>query len=91
MASLAQGIVGGDMAWPLIIAGILMGIAMIMIGVKSPMLVAIGMYLPIGTTFAIFVGGMVRWVSDTHRAPARHERSAEARAWKAWECWRPPA
>ena len=28
------------------------------------MLVAIGMYLPIGTTFAIFVGGMVRWVSD---------------------------
>lgn len=64
MASLAQGIVGGDMAWPLIIAGILMGIAMIMIGVKSPMLVAIGMYLPVGTTFAIFVGGMVRWITD---------------------------
>jgi putative OPT family oligopeptide transporter len=64
MASLAQGIVGGDMAWPLIIAGILMGVAMIMIGVKSPMLVAIGMYLPIGTTFAIFIGGVVRWVSD---------------------------
>ncbi|HVW07969.1 MAG TPA: oligopeptide transporter, OPT family [Bryobacteraceae bacterium] len=65
MAALAQGIVGGDMAWPLIIAGILMGIAMIMIGVKSPMLVAIGMYLPVGTTFAIFLGGMVRWVSDS--------------------------
>jgi putative OPT family oligopeptide transporter len=64
MASLAQGIVGGDMAWPLIITGILMGVAMIMIGVKSPMLVAIGMYLPIGTTFAIFIGGMVRWASD---------------------------
>jgi len=65
MAALAQGIVGGDMAWPLIVAGILMGISMIMIGVKSPMLVAIGMYLPVGTTFAIFIGGMVRWVSDT--------------------------
>ena len=64
MASLSQGIVGGDMAWPLIIAGILMGIAMILIGVKSPMLVAIGMYLPLGTTFAIFVGGLVRWISD---------------------------
>ncbi|HEY4085328.1 MAG TPA: oligopeptide transporter, OPT family [Bryobacteraceae bacterium] len=64
MASLAQGIVGGDMAWPLIIAGMLMGVAMIMIGVKSPMLVAIGMYLPVGTTSAIFVGGMVRWVTD---------------------------
>src|SRR6202789_3323165 len=39
MAALAQGIVGGDMAWPLILAGILMGISMIMIGVRSPMLV----------------------------------------------------
>lgn len=65
MASLAQGIVGGDMAWPLIAAGILMGLALVMIGVRSPMLVAIGMYLPIGTTFAIFIGGMVRWVTDT--------------------------
>ena len=65
MASLAQGIVSGDMAWPLIVAGILLGISMIMIGVKSPMLVAIGMYLPIGTTFAIFIGGIVRWITDT--------------------------
>ncbi len=65
MASLAQGIVGGDMAWPLIAAGMLMGLALVMIGVKSPMLVAIGMYLPVGTTFAIFIGGMVRWVTDT--------------------------
>ncbi|HEY3824960.1 MAG TPA: oligopeptide transporter, OPT family [Bryobacteraceae bacterium] len=65
MAALAQGIVGGDMAWPLIAAGILMGVALVMIGVKSPMLVAIGMYLPIGTTFAIFIGGIVRWVTDT--------------------------
>ncbi len=65
MASLSQGIVGGDMAWPLIIAGILFGISLIMIGVKSPMLVAIGMYLPLGTTFAIFVGGLIRWATDT--------------------------
>lgn len=64
MASLAQGIVGGDMAWPLIIAGMLMGLAFVMIGARSPMLVAIGMYLPVGTTFAIFIGGLVRWVSD---------------------------
>ena len=64
MASLAQGIVSGDMAWPLIVAGILFGISLIMIGVRSPMLVAIGMYLPIGTTFAIFIGGLVRWITD---------------------------
>ncbi len=77
MASLAQGIVGGDMAWPLVITGILMGIAMIMIKVRSPMLVAIGMYLPIGTTCAIFIGGMIRWVTDSIRKRQRTERSAD--------------
>ena len=65
MASLAQGIVGGDMAWPLIIVGIFFGIALIMVQVKSPMLVAVGMYLPFATTFAIFVGGMLRLMSDS--------------------------
>src|SRR5512147_1147647 len=38
MAMLAQGIVGGNMAWPLVIVGILMGFALIMIEVRSPML-----------------------------------------------------
>jgi putative OPT family oligopeptide transporter len=70
MAALAQGIVGGDMAWPLVVAGALFGVFLIMIKVKSPMLVAIGMYLPFQTTCAIFVGGMLRWVTDrlSHRA-----------------------
>src|SRR5205809_1304845 len=54
MSSLAQGIVGGDMAWPLVITGMLMGIAMIMLKVRSPMLVAIGRYLPMCTVSAIF-------------------------------------
>jgi putative OPT family oligopeptide transporter len=67
MAMLSQGIVGGDMAWPLIGVGIMMGIAMIMLGVRSPMLVAVGMYLPLETTFAIFVGGVFRWLTDTLR------------------------
>lgn len=64
MAALAQGIVGGEMAWPLIIVGILFGIVMIMVNVKSPMLVAVGMYLPLGTTSAIFVGGVFRYIMD---------------------------
>ena len=64
MAALAQGIVGGDMAWPLIVVGALLGVAMIMVKVKSPMLVAVGMYLPLGTTSAIFVGGVIRWIVD---------------------------
>ncbi len=64
MAVLAQGIVGGDMPWPLVVVGILMGISMIMLQVKSPMLVAVGMYLPIETTFAIFIGGVIRSIAD---------------------------
>ncbi len=67
MAMLSQGIVGGNMAWPLVIVGILMGISLIMIEVKSPMLFSVGMYLPLGTTFAIFIGGLVRWAADKAR------------------------
>jgi putative OPT family oligopeptide transporter len=67
MASLAQGIVGGNMAWPLIGVGVLMGFALIMLQVRSPMLFAIGMYLPLETTFAMFVGGLLRWATDRMR------------------------
>ena len=67
MAMLAQGIVGGNMAWPLVVVGILMGFALIMIEVRSPMLFSVGMYLPVGTTFAIFIGGLIRWITDKLR------------------------
>lgn len=64
MATLAQGIVGGNMAWPLVIVGVFLGIGMIMMQVRSPMLVAVGMYLPFETTLAIFVGGVFRAIGD---------------------------
>lgn len=65
MAFLAQGIVGGQMAWPLIIVGMLMGIGLIFMQVRSPMLVSIGMYLPLETTFAIFIGGVIKGIVNT--------------------------
>jgi uncharacterized oligopeptide transporter (OPT) family protein len=55
------------MAWPLVIVGIFMGFALIMVQVRSPMLFAVGMYLPLETTFAIFVGGVIRWITDSLR------------------------
>ncbi len=67
MAMLSQGIVGDDMAWPLVVAGIAMGIALILLQVKSPMLFSVGMYLPLETTFAIFTGGVIRWLMDIYR------------------------
>lgn len=53
------------MPWPLVVVGMLMGLALIMMQIKSPMLVSVGMYLPFETTFAIFVGGVIRWVGDS--------------------------
>ena len=67
MASLAQGIVGGNMAWPLVVVGIMMGFGLIMVEVRSPMLFSVGMYLPLETTFAIFIGGLFRWATDKMR------------------------
>ena len=65
MAMLSSGIVGGEMAWPLVIVGMVMGISMIFIKVRSPMLFSVGMYLPLETTFAIFVGGIIRGIVDS--------------------------
>jgi putative OPT family oligopeptide transporter len=64
MAMLAKGIVAGQMAWPLVIVGMLMAVAMICVQVRSPMLVAVGMYLPFETVSTIFVGGMIRAIAD---------------------------
>ncbi|HOK52777.1 MAG TPA: OPT/YSL family transporter, partial [Bacteroidales bacterium] len=64
MALLSRGIVGGDMAWPLIVAGMLMATALILMQVKSPMLICVGIYLPLQTTFAIFIGGLIKGITD---------------------------
>jgi putative OPT family oligopeptide transporter len=64
MALLSRGIVGGEMAWPLIIAGMLLGVGLIMMQAKSPMLICVGIYLPLQTTFAIFIGGMLKGITD---------------------------
>jgi len=64
MAILAKGIVGGDMAWPLILVGFVMATGFILLRVKSPMLVCVGMYLPLETSFAIFLGGLIKGILD---------------------------
>jgi putative OPT family oligopeptide transporter len=79
MATLAQGIVGGDMPWPLVVVGVMFGVVMIMGRVKSPMLVAVGMYLPINTTFAIFLGGIFRWATDSMRKRSGFNEGQSAR------------
>ncbi len=80
MALLSQGIVGGQMAWPLIIVGMLMGLGLILMQVRSPMLVSVGMYLPLGTTFAIFVGGVIKGLMEMIGARHQHNAAQKARA-----------
>jgi putative OPT family oligopeptide transporter len=77
MAQLAKGIVGGQMAWGLIGIGAAFGIALIMCGARSPMLIAVGMYLPFSTVSAIFVGGIIKWVVDRMAARRAPERRAK--------------
>ena len=79
MAALSNGIVGGEMAWPLVLVGIVMGISLILIKVKSPMLFSVGMYLPLETTAAIFVGGMVRGMVDKFRDKRGYNAAQKAR------------
>ena len=79
MAALSNGIVGGEMAWPLVLVGIAMGISFILIKVRSPMLFSVGMYLPLETTAAIFVGGLVRGMVDKFRDKRGYNAAQKAR------------
>jgi putative OPT family oligopeptide transporter len=72
MATLSQGIVAGQMAWALIIAGMILGVAFILMGVKSPMLIFVGMYLPFSTVFAIFAGGLIKGILDLYVARRKY-------------------
>jgi len=64
MAMLAKGIVTHQMAWPLIIVGMFFSFGLILIKSPSPMLIAVGMYLPFYTTFAIFLGGVTKFIIE---------------------------
>lgn len=79
MAMLSTGIVGGEMAWPLIIVGMLMGFGFILMQIKSPMLVSVGMYLPLATTFAIFIGGLIKGIVEKINAKKQFNDAQKAR------------
>jgi putative OPT family oligopeptide transporter len=80
MALMAQGIVGGEMAWPLVIVGMLFAIALILVRAPSPMLIAVGMYLPFTATAGVFAGGIVRLVLDKILERRRASEAAKLNA-----------
>jgi len=76
MALMARGIVGGEMAWPLVIVGMLFAVALILVRAPSPMLIAVGMYLPFTATAGVFMGGIIRVIMD--KILERRKASAQA-------------
>ncbi len=63
MKGIVQGVLGGEMLWPYVIAG--MVLALVLILINLPVLpVAIGIYLPFMLSVPIFVGGGIRHVTD---------------------------
>ena len=65
MAGIVKGVLGGDMVWPFVIAG--MVLAIILILTDLPVLpVAIGIYLPFTLAIPIFSGGVIRGITNRH-------------------------
>ncbi|NIO49161.1 MAG: oligopeptide transporter, OPT family [Candidatus Aminicenantes bacterium] len=77
MATMSKGIVGGEMAWPLVMAGMLLAVVLILIGSPSPMLIAVGMYLPFRATACIFFGGVLKYFLD--RSVAKKKTTAKGK------------
>ncbi len=63
MATVISGILSRKLPWGLVLLGVFLVIAVELLGVRS-LSFAVGAYLSIGTTLAIFCGGMVRWFVD---------------------------
>ena len=82
MATVINGILSRKLPWGLVMLGVFLVIAVELLGIRSLSL-AVGAYLSIGTTLAIFTGGVVRWLVDcggqAHRRCGRFRRRGLAR------------
>jgi uncharacterized oligopeptide transporter (OPT) family protein len=75
-ANIIQGILGGTLEWGLIITGVMIAIALEMCGIGA-LPVAVGMYLSLGSTMPIFIGGMLRLVADKLRGKPKSDADSE--------------
>jgi uncharacterized oligopeptide transporter (OPT) family protein len=63
MATIIQGMIGRDLPWALVFVGAFISVVMEIAGVRS-LPFAVGSYLPISTTAPIFLGGLMRALSE---------------------------
>jgi uncharacterized oligopeptide transporter (OPT) family protein len=70
MATVINGILSRKLPWALVLLGVAIVIVVELLGVRS-LTFAVGAYLSIATTLAIFVGGVMRWMVDRAMAKGR--------------------
>jgi putative OPT family oligopeptide transporter len=76
MKGIVQGVLGGEMLWPYVIAG--MVLALVLILIDLPVLpVAIGIYLPFTLSIPIFAGGIIRHFTDKYLSKRFGKKSEE--------------
>jgi len=63
MSVVINGILNRKLPWGLVLLGVFLVIAVELLGIRS-LSFAVGSYLSIGTTAAIFCGGIVRWLVE---------------------------
>ncbi len=68
MATVINGILTRQLPWGLVLLGVFLVIAVELLGIRS-LSFAVGSYLSIATTLAIFTGGIVRWLVDRAAHP----------------------
>jgi putative OPT family oligopeptide transporter len=85
MATVINGILSRKLPWSLVLLGVALVIMVELLGVRS-LTLAVGAYLSIGTTLAIFVGGVIRWMVDRALATQR-ERDSELDYRSSLELW----
>jgi putative OPT family oligopeptide transporter len=69
MKTIVEGVLAGALPWGLVLSGGGLAIGALLCGV-SPLAFAIGVYLPLSSMAAIYVGGCVRALCDARTAPA---------------------
>jgi putative OPT family oligopeptide transporter len=70
MATVINGILSRKLPWALVLLGVAVVIVVELLGIRS-LTFAVGAYLSIATTLAIFVGGVMRWMVDRAMAKGR--------------------
>jgi len=63
MATVINGILTRKLPWGLVLLGVALVIGIELLGIRS-LTFAVGAYLSIATTLAIFIGGVMRWMVD---------------------------